>query len=264
MTWTGLPASLMARTFVLPDPSRPDDYVDLVWMNTQALRFHLVAGTGHPQAPSGIRGPGIVPSVDQANVLAAFDGNFKRIQGQYNGFGFVAGGETFIPPSIGLATFATYAHGQIALGTWGSDLSPEATPSALMQNLTLIVDHGKVNTATDTTSTTAWGLTVGNAVHVWRSGLGITAGGSLIYAAGPTLTAVELADALAAAGARRAMELDINSYWVTFNLYQHTPSGTISGQKLDSSMVRSATRYVSHPDSRDFVYVTYTSAGTQG
>ena len=258
----GVSTVVMARTFVLPDPSRPDDYVDLVWMNTSALRFHLVAGTQHPQAASGIRGTGLVPTQDQPLLVAAFDGNFKRLQGQYDGFGFVTGGETFIPPTSGLATFAVYPHGRVALGTWGSQIPSSPAPAALLQNLTLIVDHGKVNAATDTTSTTAWGLTVKNAVHVWRSGLGITAGGSLIYAAGPTLTASELAVALEAAGARRAMELDINSYWVTFNLYQFTPSGAVSGEKLDSSMVRSATRYVSSPDSRDFVYVTDTPASS--
>lgn len=54
------------------------------------------------------------------------------------------------------------------------------------------------------------GLTLGNAACVWRSGLGITADGALVYVGGPGLNVTTLADILARAGAVRAMELDIN------------------------------------------------------
>ncbi len=250
----GLPT--MERTFVLPDPGRPDVRVDLVWMNAHTLRFHLMAGTQHPRSASGITGAGQVPAAALPHLVAAFDGNFKRIQGQYSGFGFRASGVTYIPPTTGLATLAIYADHEVTLGSWGTEVLPSPLPNNLLQNLQLIVDNGQITPATITTNASRWGLTVGNAIRVWRSALGITAQGNLIYAAGQITTAQDLALALQAAGAVRAMELDINSYWVTFNFYQETAGGRVVGTKLISSMTRPATRYVAAPDSRDFIYVT--------
>ena len=85
------------------------------------------------------------------------------------------------------------------------------------QNLPLIVDRGRPNPKLSTGA--AWGATVGNAILVWRSGIGIDRHGNLIYAAGNDQTVMSLAAALIRAGAVRAMELDINSYWVSFITY---------------------------------------------
>lgn len=62
------------------------------------------------------------------------------------------------------------------------------------------------------------------------------------------------------AGAVRAMTLDINPEWVTFNIYSHpdpaSPS-VISGTKLYPQMQRSSDRYVAPTDeSRDFFEVS--------
>lgn len=251
-TVTGTP--VMERTFVLPDPGRPDDRIDLVWMDAGRLRFHLMAGTHHPQAASGIRGSGLVPVEEQAHLVAAFNGNFKRTQGRYSGFGFRAAGETYIPASPGLATFAVYADHRLALGAWGADIQTAPPPTDFLQNLSLILDRGKI--VPEAGNASRWGITVGDSIHVWRSALGINVKGDLLYAAGPRSTALDLARVLQVAGAVRAMELDINSYWVTFNLYHHAASGRLVGTKLIPTMIRSSMRYISGPDYRDFVYVT--------
>ena len=67
--------------------------------------------------------------------------------------------------------------------------------------------------------TTRWGATLGDQVYVWRSGLGVTADGALVYVGGPGLNITDLADLLVRAGAVRAMELDINTDWVNFSTY---------------------------------------------
>ena len=68
-----------------------------------------------------------------------------------------------------------------------------------------------------------WGATVGNAVYVSRSGLGVTADGALVYVGGPGLNITDLANLLVRAGAvRSGMELDINVDWVNYSYY--TPS----------------------------------------
>jgi hypothetical protein len=87
---------------------------------------------------------------------------------------------------------------------------------------------------------------------VWRSGVGVDARGNLIYAAADEQTAQSLAEILQRAGAIRAMELDINSEWVTFNFYG--TSGANDPFKLLPDMTRDATRYLT-PDDRDFFAV---------
>jgi hypothetical protein len=97
-----------------------------------------------------------------------------------------------------------------------------------------------------------WG-TVHNALPTWRSGLGVTAAGDLVYVAGNDLTLGVLADALLASGAVNAMELDIHNQMVTFNLFTHDPD--LVGHKLLPNMPRPANRYLT-TDWRDFVMVT--------
>ena len=115
------------------------------------------------------------------------------------------------------------------------------------QNLPLLVDEGRLspNLANDS----EWGTTVGNAVLVWRSGVGVDRHGNLIYAAGEDQTVKSLARTLLHAGAVRAMELDINSYWVSFITYG--APGANEPKNLLPGMSRSVTRYL-EPDDRDF------------
>ena len=62
-----------------------------------------------------------------------------------------------------------------------------------------------------------------------RSGLGITAGGDLVWAAGEQLTpALARAGARSAPSAVRAVQLDINGFWVAGYLYVHRPSGPVA------------------------------------
>ena len=76
--------------------------------------------------------------------------------------------------------------------------------------------------------------------------------GNLIYAAGEDQTVASLAKTLIHAGAVRAMELDINSYWVSFITYgapgAEEPTNLLPGHEP------LGTRYL-EPDDRDFFAV---------
>jgi hypothetical protein len=118
------------------------------------------------------------------------------------------------------------------------------------QNLPLIVQNGRLNPALSNGA--LWGATLGNAVRVWRSGVGVDARGNLIYAAADIQTAQSLAEILKHAGAVRAMELDINFEWTTLNFYGRWGAGHPT--KLLPGMDRPAVRYLT-PDDRDFFAV---------
>jgi hypothetical protein len=98
----------------------------------------------------------------------------------------------------------------------------------------------------------AWGATLGNAIQVWRSAVGVDRYGNLLYAAANSQTVGSLAKIMIRAGAVRAMEMDINVYWDSFITY-HRP-GAIGAANLLPSMARSSQRYLT-PDDRDFFAV---------
>jgi hypothetical protein len=118
------------------------------------------------------------------------------------------------------------------------------------QDLPLIVENGKPNP--NLSSGPEWGATLGNAVLVWRSAVGIDAHGNLLYAAANDQTVASLARILIRAGAVRAMELDINAYWPSFITYRLPGAGHPAN--LLPNMVRSPYRYLT-PDDRDFFAV---------
>jgi hypothetical protein len=97
-----------------------------------------------------------------------------------------------------------------------------------------------------------WDATLGNAVRVWRSGVGVDARGNLIYAVADHQTVGSLAEILRRARAIRAMELDINTYWPSFITYRGP--GAVGAANLLPGMDRSAQRYLT-PDGRDFFAV---------
>ena len=127
-------------------------------------------------------------------------------------------------------------------------MSPDVT--AVRQNLNLLIDHGAP--APDLGSNWVWGGTLGNEVYVWRSAVGINARGDLIYGGGPGLSVGSLAAVLQRAGAVSAMELDINSYWVSAMTYTSGGNGAPVPRKLLDSMSKPAGIYL-ESQTRDFI-----------
>jgi hypothetical protein len=246
---------LDAKTFIRPDPSHPYAIVTLLQFDTRFSRLHMVAGTIEPGGPRGFNGPGVIPIRDQqANaLLAAFNGGFKYADGQY---GLMVNNTTYVPPQPQAATIAITREGQVILGAWGVDPRLNSGNTDLMawrQNASLLINNGTINPLTQDGS--AWGGTILNRAYTWRSGIGLTTQGTLIYAAGAFLTAQTLADALHAAGAVMAMQTDINPYWVRAFLYTRNAYGTLHISKLNPDMYGSGTEYL-YGTERDFFYLT--------
>jgi hypothetical protein len=118
------------------------------------------------------------------------------------------------------------------------------------QNLKPLIQGGVVASNLDSDVQGTWGVTVGGGLAVWRSGIGVTAAGDLVYVGGNALTVSALADVLHRAGAVTAMQLDINTAWVSYMYYTH-PTSTPVPHKL-VPFQRPVARYLS-PVSRDFI-----------
>lgn len=257
----GMPVSavsrvpLAAKTFLRPDPARPYAVVTLPQFDLRFDRLHMVAGTAQPGGPRHMYGSGVIPTANQQGntLLAAFNGGFKYADGQY---GMMVHGTTYVPPQQGAATIAVTREGQVLLGAWGKDPLLSAGNSDLVawrQNAALLIDAGKINPLTGDGA--AWGGTILNSTYTWRSGIGITRSGTLLYAAGNSLSAATLARALQAAGAVTAMQTDINPYWVRAFLYHRAANGSLQATKLHPGMQGTGSEYL-RGTQRDFFYVT--------
>ena len=258
--WTGdgLPpppaggAPALWKTFLRPDPARPDALVYLVRFDPRRLQLHMVAGTQEPVSPVGLSGPGQVAPGDVPALAAAFNGGWKSVHGNY---GMMVGGQTIAPPNTrpDTATLAQHADGRLELAAWKT-LSGATDLVSYRQNCPLLIDNGAIAVQGHITST--WGLSLLSEMYVWRSGLGQTADGALIYAAGTPLAAEELAAALQAADATTAMQLDINSAWVHWVDYVPGPTGVPRAEPLVPDMAYTRNQYLT-PTERDFFYLTW-------
>ncbi len=231
--------------------SDPSEYPRLVagvaWINTSRTSVSLYAGREQPSVELPSRGPLEVPPRDRGRLLATFNSGFKLADA--NG-GWALDGHTYAPMRDGQATLVRYADGRYDVIDWRGGARVGSEVVFARQNLPLIVSEGRPNP--NLSDGPEWGATLGNAVQVWRSGVGIDRHGNLIYAAANDQTVGSLAAILIHAGAVRAMELDINSYWISFNAY--ALPGARDPFKLLEETERPAERYLT-PDDRDFFAV---------
>ena len=241
-----------SRPPVLITSFRPEtDYPHLVagvaWIDHTRTNVMLYPGVSEPAVPMTSRGPAEVPMMVRSGLVATFNSAFKL---RDSGGGFAYHGETYAPMRRDTATIVRYRDGHVDVISWhgGSDVPPNVVYAR--QNLPLIVNGGRPNP--HLSGGPEWGATLGNAIMVWRSAVGVDRKGNLIYAAANDQTVASLAAIMIRAGAVRAMELDINAYWPSFITYRLP--GAARPANLLADMVRSALRYLT-PDDRDFFAV---------
>lgn len=227
-------------------PEYPRVVAGLAWIDATRTTVTLNPGRQEP-AVTMRRGPMEVPRARRGRLLATFNSAFKLSDA---GGGFALNGHTYSPLRDGEATLVDYSDGRVDVVAWHSGAVAPRWVTFARQNLPLIVDNGHVNP--NLNDTAEWGATLGNAVLVWRSAVGVDGHGNLLFAAANNQTVRSLADTLRHAGAVRAMELDINSYWVSFITYG--APGARNPVNLLPDMERSASRYL-EPDDRDFFAV---------
>jgi len=262
-------AQTMYTTQVRPDSIHTSILDGLVWIDPKVTFFEQFPGS---EEPGGTwNKPNQIPMDRRLDLIAAFNSGF-RLQDARGGF--YMDGVTKGTLREGAASMVIYKDGGIGIGMWGRDFQMNDRIAAVRQNLDLIIDNGgglpNVNGTPGGTAAPgvpapglsdnadgAWGATFGNKILAWRSAACVTADGAIVYGYGDGIGALSLAQLMLRAGCVRAMELDINTVWTTFNFYKPTrfldPS-SVEGTKLLPESFKSANRYLS-PDARDFVGV---------
>jgi hypothetical protein len=221
------------------DPLYPQMTAGVAWIDQTHARVAYFPGRYEP-AGNGPRGQMEVPPALRNGLLATFNSGFRLEDGKGGAF---SDGTLWSPLQPGMATVVGYADGRVDVRAWNGPASPGADVVFARQNLPLIVQAGRPNP--NLSDGPEWGATLGNAIRVWRSGLGVDRNGNLIYAAADQQTVIH-------AGAVRAAELDINYQWVSFISYART--GGRDPTKLLFGIDHGGNRYLT-PDDRDFFAV---------
>ncbi len=238
-------------TFIRPDAVHTSYVVGVAWMDTKILSGQLYSGSTIPGGgPFPFTAPISAPA--SKTLVAAFNAGFRMSDA--NG-GYFTNNKMIIPLRPGAASVIVYKDGTMDVGEWGRDFHMTPNVASVRQNLNLIVDAGKPVAGLANPNAIAWGKTLGGTFNVFRSGLGITADGALVYVGGPGLSISDLADTLVRAGAVRAMELDINTDWVQYTTYSGpigTPINGANGTNLLPSMVGNPGRFFANWWVRDF------------
>ena len=185
-------------------------------IDQRLVRFYLRPGYEDP-GYGNWKAPFDVPTGSRAGLLATFNGGFKISDA---GGGFYLNGVHYDALVNGAASIVYYKNGTIKIGQWGRDFTLNSSIAGVRQNLKLLVDRGKVSPDLNQDIETGWGATLGGGYFVWRSGIGITSDGRVVYVYGPALDVQDLAELLQRAGAVEGMQMDINPAWMKFDYYQ--------------------------------------------
>ncbi|WP_041540160.1 phosphodiester glycosidase family protein [Catenulispora acidiphila] len=236
------------------DPQHLEYLSAVAWMDQKHASFVLHPGSQQP-GTAGYNQTDHLSGDQFKNLIATWNGAFLLNPNDAHG-GFYLNGKTYGTLVPGQASEVFYKDGTMNVGSWNSGPGLQMAPNVVgvRQNLQLLVDNGQVNPSVDSDDKKLWGVTVKNAYFVWRSGIGVTADGNLVYAMGPALSVRTLAELLQRAGAVRGMELDINQEWVSYMTYDGSkdPASPVSTKLLD--FARTGQRYFS-TEERDFVAV---------
>jgi hypothetical protein len=244
----GQPAVQVA--FLRPDTKHTSYLAGVVWISNRLTKLVQHPGASEPGRLSQWSQPPSIPASARPGLVATFNGGFKLADSRG---GYYADHHTVGQLTAGSASLVVYGDGHADIGSWGSEVAMAPGVVSVRQNLKLLVDNGRPAPNLDNSVQSTWGATVKGALYVWRSGVGVTAIGDLVYVAGDALSAHALAALLQRAGAVRAMQLDINPSWVSFMWYSHGSGNSAVPHKLNDFQ-RPADRYFTD-NSRDFFAV---------
>jgi hypothetical protein len=245
-------------TLIPPGGTQP---AGIAWLDAGLLAARLYSGSVSPGGgPYRYTAP--IRPAQAATLVAAFNGGFKMNQARG---GYYTEGRMIDPLRAGAASLVIYADGSVGIGAWGRDVTMTPQVVSVRQNLLPLVADGRPTPRAASARWRAWGSTCGAAScgptvpgieHQWRSGLGITTDGALVYVAGPALDPLQLAQLLVRAGAVRGMQLDINPNWPVFVTYDPPAGGraaAANGRKLLSGTAQGPGTFFESGWARDFV-----------
>jgi hypothetical protein len=230
----------------------------IAWMDTTLLSARLYSGSLSPGGgPYKYTAP--VTRTAARALVAAFNGGFKMADAHG---GYYTEGRMVRPLVRGSASLVIYDDGSVTVGAWGTDVALTPSVAAVRQNLFPLVIDGRPSARASTRIWRVWGGTCPcgdgrhGTEHQWRSGLGVTVDGALVYVAGPLLDPQQVADLLVRAGAVRGMQLDINPSWPVFASFKPAAADGLAAPSNGARLIdthRGPATFFDPAYARDFI-----------
>ncbi len=255
----GSPA--MYKTLLHPDKQRSWAAVSLVAVDLRRVKLHMMAGKREPKSSTkeayGYKRAALIPPRHRGALLAAFNGGFKAVHGQY---GMKIDGVTLIKPRSISCGIAMLAGEELVIGDWAR-LAKRADKAVWWrQTPSCMVDQGKLHPGLVSEKNTYWGATLNGHTVIRRSAIGISADGKVLYSGiGDHTTAPAIALAMKHAGAAFVAQLDVNWSYPKLVLYKHLGLPDPIATKLCDGFEFTRTEYLQVPSPRDFFYLTLKS-----
>ncbi len=257
-------SAAMWKTLIHPDPKRPFAAVAIVAIDRRAVDLHVAPGTDEPKAPRipNVVRSGLVPPKEQPLLVAAFNGGFRAMHGNY---GMMAGGITFIAPRDIACTVAFFEPGKaqatdhdLTIQTWSKIAERRDEMTAFRQTPPCLIEGGEPNPGLLQEFNRNWGATVGGDTIIRRSAIGLSRDRRhLFYALGDAVTAQSIGRAMQVVGAHDAAQLDVNYSYPRFVLFEQNPNGApIASSPIVPDVKYAPTDYVVGAQERDFFYLT--------
>ena len=178
-TVDGVPT--MYAAFLRPNAVNTSLVTGVAWMDTKLLTTKLYAGTTIPGTGQAFPDRAPLTGAALTTLDAAFNSGFRMQDAEG---GYFIDGVTADPLRPGAASMVIDSSGNVNIGAWGSDVAMTPTTVSVRQNLDLIVDNGAPVPGLNESGNSRWGATLGGRIQVWRSGIGVTADGALVYVGG--------------------------------------------------------------------------------
>jgi hypothetical protein len=217
------------EALVRPDTTSSSYLTSVVVMNGQSTRLSLHPGMMDPGNPKAFHSLAHISNRTSSRLLSTFNSGFLVQDSQG---GFYLNGTTAGHLRAGAASIVTYKDGHTDIGAWGREVRMTADVVSVRQNLRLIVDGSRPVSNMEAAVASRFGASAAASHRTWRSGLGVTAAGDLVYVMGDALTTNSLAAVLAHAGAVRALQLDINFHSTAYIWYSAGVNGLVKAHKI--------------------------------
>ena len=247
----------MYKTMLHPDAERRFAVLAVVAMDVARVRIHAAFGTVEPRGdgiPARMR-QGSVPVEHQPSLIAAFNGGFQTIHGNY---AMMVHDNAVGEAQPDSCTIALYHDKSVRVRSWYAVKNDVPLMEAYRQTPRCLVENGQRHPELENKYNTSWGAVVDKGTVIRRSALGLSENGRILFfGMGDSLTARSLADGMKAAGAHYAAQLDINQVYPRFVFFDERKEGKIyASEPLCPGFNFGPNDYVHSPMARDFFYIT--------
>ena len=249
-------ADVVRRIVLHPHPKSPYQKLTLAAFDLRFLSVNHSAGkkdvedVGHSELAERA---GLVPSEEQNQLLAVFNGGFMPRHGRW---GMLSLGTQLVPAREDACTVAVLSDGTVKIAPWPVILKLKEEVVAYRQTPPCLVHEGEVHARLLKGDRRSWAGQQADRKTRRRSVVGLSKDGrTLMFGVGSETEPEVLAHGILHAGAHFAAQLDINWNWTRLFLFAKRDGAVKPMGSLMKDMAKDRGEYITRAGARGFFYL---------